>query len=75
VTTNRRLSHVIVTGGAGFVGSSIVELLLGSGTRVTLVDDLLNGDRHTLPAEMPEFHFIQADLWDRARHKCELHFE
>lgn len=39
--------RVLVTGGAGFIGSHIVDLLVGRGHRVTVVDDLsAGGPRH-----------------------------
>ncbi|MCL4534275.1 MAG: NAD-dependent epimerase/dehydratase family protein [Bacteroidetes bacterium] len=46
---------VLVTGGAGFIGSHIVEALLGSGHRPVVVDDLSAGRRANLPADI-EFH-------------------
>jgi len=42
--------HVLVTGGAGFVGSHLVERLLERGDRVTVVDDLSTGRRSNLEA-------------------------
>jgi UDP-glucose 4-epimerase len=35
--------HVLITGGAGFIGSHLAERLLGEGRRVTLLDDLSTG--------------------------------
>jgi len=37
--------HVLVTGGAGFIGSHIVDALIARGDRVSIVDDLSTGSR------------------------------
>ncbi len=41
-------SHVLVTGGAGFVGSELVRQAVEAGSRVTVVDNLVNGRRENL---------------------------
>ncbi len=41
--------HVLVTGGAGFIGAHSARALLGRGHRVTVVDDLSHGRREAVP--------------------------
>ncbi|MGE5466090.1 MAG: NAD-dependent epimerase/dehydratase family protein [Ignavibacteria bacterium] len=43
-------SRILVTGGCGFIGSHLVELLVGKGHVVTVVDDLSTGHRANLAA-------------------------
>ncbi len=43
--------RVLVTGGAGFVGSKIVERLLALGASVTVLDDFFTGQESNLPDE------------------------
>ncbi len=52
----------LVTGGAGFIGSHLVDHLLGGGHTVTVIDNLSTGRRENLPAEHPGLSFIHADL-------------
>ena len=55
--------HVLVTGGAGFIGSHIVDACVARGWRVSVIDNLSTGDRSNLNAKA-EFH--EADLRDPA---------
>jgi len=52
----------VVTGGAGFIGSHVVELLLGEGYQVRVLDDLSSGSRENLP---PDVHLDVLDISDR----------
>ena len=44
---------ILVTGGAGFIGSHVVEAYLAAGHEVAVVDDLSSGSRNNLPKEVP----------------------
>lgn len=54
---------VLVTGGAGFVGSIIVKKLLNEGTRVTVLDNLFTGLISQIPKH-PNVTFIEGDVED-----------
>ena len=55
------MAHYLITGGAGFIGSHLVELLLETGHRVTVIDDFSTGKRENLP-EQSELAIVAADL-------------
>ena len=50
-------SKVLVTGGAGFIGSHLVKRLLAANYRVAVIDNLSAGDKNRLPQEV-DFHQI-----------------
>jgi UDP-glucose 4-epimerase len=56
--------RILITGGAGFIGSHIADRLIAVGHRVAVVDDLSSGSRDNLPAAAP-LHV--ADIRDASR--------
>jgi nucleoside-diphosphate-sugar epimerase len=57
--------HVLITGGAGYLGSMLAGELLRLGYRVTVVDDLLFGGEALLALlPHPSFHFARANVWE-----------
>ena len=64
--------NILVTGGAGYIGSVTVEALLGRGHRVVVLDNLGTGHRE---AVHPDATFVLADLrdTDRVAHTLEEH--
>jgi UDP-glucose 4-epimerase len=57
------MSLVLVTGGAGFIGSHLVEALLARSYEVRVLDNLFQGDRANLP-DSDDLEFIEGDVTD-----------
>ena len=54
---------VLITGGAGFIGSHLVEHLLAAGHRVCVLDNLSSGKRENLPSHA-QLEFVLGDIRD-----------
>lgn len=54
---------VLVTGGAGFIGSHVADALLAANHEVLVLDDLSSGRRHNVPAQAK---FVQGDIRNAA---------
>lgn len=66
--------NALVIGGAGFIGSNIVDRLMEEGAQVRVLDDLSNGDRANLSKweDSDRYSFIHGDMRDRDSVKSSL---
>lgn len=54
--------RILVTGGAGFIGSHTVKLLLSQGKQVLVLDNLFSGKMDNLDLSNPNLEFIEGDV-------------
>ncbi len=72
-------ANILVTGGAGYIGSHTVHLLLRQGYDVTVVDNLSRGHRHNVgPKRLREVDLADADglrrVFEEQRYDAVIHF-
>ena len=65
------MQRVLITGGAGFIGSALCRELSGQGHEVFVVDDLSFGRRELAPVD--DAHFHRVDIRDRTAVMDVLH--
>jgi UDP-glucose 4-epimerase len=75
------MTHALITGGAGFIGSHLAEHLLAQGYTVTVIDDLSSGQFANIAplTANPDFHYAIEDIrnvqvLDRLVSECDIVF-
>jgi len=61
------MKRVLITGGAGFIGSHTTDLLLQQGIPVRVLDNLSSGFRSNLPQQHDLLEFVEGDIRDQAQ--------
>ena len=56
---------VLITGGAGFIGSNLVRELLKEGNKITVLDNFMSGYRSNLN-EFPSIQLIEGDVRNKS---------
>ncbi|MCY1281033.1 UDP-N-acetylglucosamine 4-epimerase [compost metagenome] len=57
---------ILITGGAGFIGSHLTDALLAAGHAVRVLDNLSTGKRSNLPLDNPRLQLLEGDVADAA---------
>lgn len=75
----QKIGHALVTGGAGFIGSHLVDALVAGGSQVTIIDNLSTGHHRNIEQHANRIAFIEgdirdADTLDRAIKGCDVVF-
>lgn len=60
---------VLVTGGAGFIGSNLADELIAQGAKVRIIDNLITGHKENLNEIKGDFDFIEGDINDAEKLK------
>jgi nucleoside-diphosphate-sugar epimerase len=58
--------RILVTGGAGCLGSNLIEHWLPQGHDIFVIDNFATGRRETLPADLPKLRLVEGSVADRA---------
>jgi UDP-glucose 4-epimerase len=59
------MQNILVTGGAGFIGSHLVKVLVKQGHNVSIIDNLSRGNRQNIGELIQSVEFIESDIQDQ----------
>lgn len=59
------MKKILITGGAGFIGSAVIQELQKFNHEIWVIDDLSFGNREFI--DIPDSHFLKADIRDRGK--------
>ena len=57
-----KINNILITGGAGFIGSNLVKRLIQKNYKITVIDNLERGKLEFLRGYIPEINFVSLDL-------------
>lgn len=68
--------HALITGGAGFIGSHLVEYFLNKNFKVTIIDNLITGSKNNIKPYLKDknFKFIKHDISKPIKFKERIHY-
>lgn len=66
------MSSYLITGGAGFIGSHLCDVLLDRDDRVVVLDNFLSGKRQNLPTSHPNIRVLNGDIREIATFRSEI---
>ncbi|MBU1036416.1 NAD-dependent epimerase/dehydratase family protein [Patescibacteria group bacterium] len=58
---------ILITGGAGFIGSNLISKLLKQSYEIVVIDDLSTGKKENLTAYLPKIEFIEGSILDKEK--------
>ena len=66
---------ILITGGAGFIGSHLTDKFLNEGYKVRVLDNLINGKLENLSQNQnnPNFEFLNGDILDKNTCQIQIH--
>ena len=58
------MKNILLTGGAGYIGSQVANLLLDKGLKVTIIDSLITGNKKLIPKKAK---FFKSDIGNKKK--------